>query len=634
MMRTLVLDAGSPAGVETVQALGRGGMEVDAADTLATSLAFRSRYPRQRLRQPSPARTSEFLAWLEDLDAARGYTLIVPATEASLLALRRRPAGDALRTKAVLPSDEALDATLDKRRTVELAARLGIPVPESRVIASLEDAPPATEFPLVLKPVRSATSVGGDVLILAAAIVRDEGARRAALRELLAHGPVQQQRWIGGHGVGVEMLFDRGREVWHFAHERIHEVPLTGGGSTYRRSVRPPAPLLAAARALLCALDWHGVAMVEFRVGRGETFHLMEVNPRLWGSLALGIDCGVNFPLGLWRIAAGQPHAPQPAYRTHYFTRHLPKDLDWLRANWRADHADPLLLTRARGRSLIEFARPLWGRESWDHWDVRDLGLTGALLARFVAAHVRRLRMWLGWHRLTRRIVKRHARYFATPGATGRPVRRLLFVCYGNICRSPFAERLARARLGECIVDSAGVGATPNLSSPDGLVRLARAMGVDLSDRRSTRLDAAQVSGADLILATDPDIYAHLAAAFPEAATKMTLLGLFAREPRPVIPDPYVMSEPETRAVLEQIGEAVDGLSAWLRGDARTGPDSSPRLTVASALAAAVASGRWEDGVDDVIGARAPGSPARLISGTRSPNGGGVPRGVPDREGD
>jgi protein-tyrosine-phosphatase len=443
-------------------------------------------------------------------------------------------------------------------------------------------------------------SVGDDVIVLSAAIVRDEHARLAALRQRLLYGPVQQQRWIGGHGVGVEMLFDRGREVWHFAHERIHEVPLTGGGSTYRRSVRPPAPLLAAARALLQTLDWHGVAMVEFRVGPGGSFHLMEVNPRLWGSLALGIDCGVNFPLGLWRIAAGRPHAPQPAYRTHYFTRHLPRDLEWLRANWRADHEDPLLLTRARGRSLIEFARPLWGRESWDHWDVRDLGVTGALLARLVAAHARRLMMWLGRHRFTRRIVQRHARHFATPGATGRPVRRLLFVCYGNICRSPFAERLARARLDGCIVESAGVRATPDRPSPEGLVRLARAMGVDLGDRRSTRLDAAQVSKADLILAMDPDVYAQLAAAFPEAVTKMTLLGLFAREPRPVIADPYVMSEAETRVVLEQIGDAVDGLSAWLRGEARTRPDAGPRLTVASAIAAAVASERWDDaGVPD-----------------------------------
>src|SRR5207249_2900067 len=127
---------------------------------------------------------------------------------------------------------------------------------------------------------------------------------------------------------------------------RVHEVPLTGGGSSYRRSVPPPALMLAAARTLLEALEWHGVAMVEFKREPDGRFCLMEVNPRLWGSLALAIDAGVNFPLGLWRIAAGEPHLPQPAYREKYFTRHLPKDLEWLKANVRADHRDPLLLTR------------------------------------------------------------------------------------------------------------------------------------------------------------------------------------------------------------------------------------------------------------------------------------------------
>ena len=597
-MRALVLDAGSAAGVETVQALGRAGIEVDAADVPAASLAFRSRYPRRRFRQPSPARTEEFLAWLEGLDAAHGYTLIVPSTEASLLALRQRPAEGLLRTKAVLPGDDALDTTLDKRRTVELASRLGIPVPESRMFMSLDDAETAEQCPLVLKPVRSAAAVGDDVEILSAAVVRDERARRAALGALLAHGPVQQQRHVGGRGVGVEMLFDRGREVWHFVHERLHERPLTGGGSTYRRSVPPPADLLAAARALLHALEWHGVAMVEFKMGRDGAFHLMEVNPRLWGSLALAIDCGVNFPLGLWRIAAGLPHVPQPAYRVHYFTRNLPKDLEWLWANWRADHQDPLLLTRPRMRSFIEYGRPLLGRESWDHWDVRDLGVIRASLARFVAVYGRRLTMWLGRQRLTRRIVKRHVRLFGGQTLAGRRVRRLLFVCHGNICRSPFAERVARTRLDGCSVESAGVRAEPGLRSPARLVRMARTMGVELEDQRSTRVDATQVAGADLILAMDADNYAQLAADFPEAVTKMTLLGLFARGSRAVIPDPYTMSEDQVCDVLEQICEAVDGLSSWLQADPRTSgvarPNERSSLGLTAAVEAAVA-GRLSD---------------------------------------
>src|SRR5262245_11621009 len=166
MMRALVLDAGSSAGVETVQALGRARIAVDAADVLPTALAFRSRYPRRRLQQPSPARATEFLAWLDAMDAAHGYTLIVPSTEGSLVALRQRPADDPLRAKAVLPSDDALDVALDKRRTVELASLLGIPVPASQTIASIDHAGTTAACPVVLKPTRSAAAVGDDVVIL------------------------------------------------------------------------------------------------------------------------------------------------------------------------------------------------------------------------------------------------------------------------------------------------------------------------------------------------------------------------------------------------------------------------------------------------------------------------------------
>ncbi len=103
-----------------------------------------------------------------------------------------------------------------------------------------------------------------------------------------------------------------GRKIWHFAHERVHEYPLTGGASSYRRSINPPAAMLQDAEKLLTALNWHGVAMVEFKIDAKGQHWLMEINPRLWGSLALSLDAGVDFPLGLLKIARGE----QPASAT------------------------------------------------------------------------------------------------------------------------------------------------------------------------------------------------------------------------------------------------------------------------------------------------------------------------------
>lgn len=559
-----MLDAESTAGLETLQALGRAGVRVDACCQNGGSLAFKSRYTHRRVHQYPPASVEEFIDWLRSIDESNGYTLIVPATEFSLLAFLKLPESDPLRRKAVLPSNEALATALDKQRSVDFALQLGIAVPHSVSIASIEQIPPAPAFPLVLKPAKSTVRIGDRLQVVPAVIIQNESERQDFLRSWVPYVPVLQQAYIPGHGLGVEMLYDQGREIWHFAHERVHEIPLTGGGSSYRRSLKPPEALLAAARKFLGTLRWHGVAMVEFRVERGGGFYLMEINPRLWGSLALAIDAGVNFPLGLLRIAAGEGHPSQPAYRKNYYTRNLKSDVEWLKANFKADRQNPFLLTRSRWISLVEYLRPLWGGESWDHFDIRDLAVTRAVLGRIVAEHAGKVVRLLQRRSLNRKVVEEHARRYNGSACARARVQRILFLCYGNMCRSPFAEEVAKKKLHGYEVESAGLRAAAGRQSPGHLISAARLMGIDLANSRSKRVTARQVEDADLILVMDLETHEILAQEFPQALPRATLLGLFACEPALAIPDPYSMTEMEARRVLGQICEAVDGLSGWL----------------------------------------------------------------------
>src|ERR1700759_5408099 len=125
-MTVLVLDGHSRAALETMQSLGRAGVEIDLAAE-AKCLAMHSRYATRKLKQPKPI--AEFHAWLRAQDAIRHYALIVPATEASLLALRHLDENDPLRIKSVIPSNAALETALDKEKTWQLAHELGIPAP-------------------------------------------------------------------------------------------------------------------------------------------------------------------------------------------------------------------------------------------------------------------------------------------------------------------------------------------------------------------------------------------------------------------------------------------------------------------------------------------------------------------------
>lgn len=376
-MRALVLDGHSAAALESVLSLGRRGAQVDVACEREDCIAFHSRRVARALKQPpvGPGASD----WLLQVHRERGYDLIVPSTEVGLLLLSSLDDHHPVRGKATLPSRAALEIALDKQATQALAAGLGIAVPASALIERGGAVPPCATYPVVLKSVRSRVRVGDEYVQLFATVVEDAEARERVLEQWLPHTAVQQQTFVGGHGFGIELLFEHGRPGWHFAHERLHELPLTGGGSTYRRSIDPPPDMLRAAERLLVALGWHGAAMVEFRGGAGR-WHLMEINPRLWGSLALPIDCGVDFPWGLALLAAGVPLPAQPRYRRGYYARQVLYDLTWQKLNLRADHGDARLLTRPRLRSLGEWLRPLWGKESWDHFEWDDPAVIGQVL--------------------------------------------------------------------------------------------------------------------------------------------------------------------------------------------------------------------------------------------------------------
>ena len=562
-MTVLVLDGHSRAALETLQSLGRAGVQVDVASESKDCLAMHSSYAARRLQQPSQEKVGDFHAWLRTQDQQRNYALIVPATEASLLGLRQLDENDPLRRRAVIPSNDALDIALDKEKTWQLARDLGVPVPASILFSSTAEIGRAEQFPLVLKPTHSKVMLGGELSTLAVAVVKNERERQEHLRRWLPVTPVQQQQYVSGRGVGVEMLFDHGKKIWHFAHERVHEYPLSGGASSYRRSIVPPANMLLDAERLLSALKWHGVAMVEFKMDAKGQYWLMEINPRLWGSLALSIDAGVDFPQGLLHIARGRQLAAQPQYKIHYYARDLRTDVDWLKSNLRADPQDPLLHTRSRSISFVELLRPLTGRESWDHFDWRDLGITRRALGLLVADQLRPIHRKFQHWRAQRRQLRRHRALLQRLAVSGGP-RKIVFLCYGNICRSPLAAALAGQRLRGMDIESAGFHQQEGRSCPEKIQRIGNLFGVDLSGHRSRRVTHELLTSADLVIAMDKENLNCVRREFPEIVERTTLLGLFGNPPALVIADPYLADESNTRRICEQVRSSVDNLALWI----------------------------------------------------------------------
>jgi protein-tyrosine phosphatase len=146
---------------------------------------------------------------------------------------------------------------------------------------------------------------------------------------------------------------------------------------------------------------------------------------------------------------------------------------------------------------------------------------------------------------------------------------RVLFVCMGNICRSPTAQGVLREKLRRTGgldwigVDSAGthdyhVGAAPDPRSQ----RHALARGYDLSDLRARELSGEDYARADLLLTMDDDNLATVERRCPpEHRHKVQGLTQFCRRHADSgVPDPYAGGAAGFERVLDLVEDACDGL--------------------------------------------------------------------------
>ena len=127
------------------------------------------------------------------------------------------------------------------------------------------------------------------------------------------------------------MCYQHGRLVAEFSHRRIREKPPSGGVSVLCESVPVVPQAKQYAQALLDALRWEGVAMVEFKMDMADqSLKLIEINGRFWGSLQLAIDAGVDFPALLVQTLADEPMPVIDSYRVGVRSRWLMGDFDAL----------------------------------------------------------------------------------------------------------------------------------------------------------------------------------------------------------------------------------------------------------------------------------------------------------------
>ncbi|WP_119718330.1 low molecular weight protein-tyrosine-phosphatase [Cognatilysobacter tabacisoli] len=161
---------------------------------------------------------------------------------------------------------------------------------------------------------------------------------------------------------------------------------------------------------------------------------------------------------------------------------------------------------------------------------------------------------------------------------------RLLVVCLGNICRSPMAEGLIRARIeasplrGRVDVDSAGTGDWHVGQPPDRrAISTARRHGIEIGGQRARELVAADGERFDWLLCADGDNLDAVRrridpSCHPRAERLLVWAGIAAAD----VPDPYTGDERAFERVWALLDAAADGVVARLLAESAAAPRRSP----------------------------------------------------------
>lgn len=536
--KILVVGGGPTTFLSIIRSFGRKGFAVHTANDSTTDLALHSRYiTKSHHISPSSdpgQRKSDIIRIMNE----EQFDLVIPVGDQNVIPFHRFRAEYEAAGRIYLIDENSFRITNSKIETARLARSLGIPVPHSEIISDARDSSAVLSkftFPVMLKPASSYTIENLDEKKqVKRADTREQGEQ--SLRGMLLHGQVIVQEYFEGTGIGLELLAYEGVILVSFQHIRIHEEGKSIG-STYRKSQPVEEPFLSAAKKMVAALHYSGVAMFEFRYNPDtRSWVLIEINGRFWGSLPLPLACGVDFPWYLYQMLVEGRREFSQSYRTGLYCRNTSADLQWMAT--RIFHKDPPGLNKGYSiiRYVLEWGNILFLREKNDVFVMDDTSPGIMELHRLIRKGGALVKGKMHQNSLPVP-PKKHSTDLQTALKNSHSV---LFVCYGNICRSPFAEAYLRTILPSGIrVSSCGFYPVADRACPVEAVFAAKKYHVDLSAHRSRVISDEIIQESDVIFIFDEKNLAAIAAKYPQVMEKVWYLSEVTRKVPVSIPDPY-----------------------------------------------------------------------------------------------
>lgn len=310
----IVLGLETQIGLGIVRELGRAGVPVIGVTHDPHAIGLSSRYISRKVIVAQP-RSTELVQVIKALGDELGPCCLITISEANLLWLTSQQ-HDFGNVHPVVPSAEKLALVLDKHSTLQAAQVVGIDVPVTHEITSLEQAQALIkriDFPVVFKwkdpnaAEKKLTAKSLPLLKAEYAYTSEQFLSIAMRYASVGEWPIVQT-YCPGQGIGQFFYMHQGQAIRRFQHLRVAEWPPEGGFSSVCDSVplEQHQALQEKSIALLQHIGWEGVAMVEYRwdLATGQAV-LMEINGRYWGSYPLAVHSLANFAVISYYIESG-----------------------------------------------------------------------------------------------------------------------------------------------------------------------------------------------------------------------------------------------------------------------------------------------------------------------------------------
>ena len=300
--------------ISTCRSLGEMGDVIDLAwHILLRDKIFKSKHIRYLHNiTPSGADDEKFVKDIIKLCQQYEYDLLMPFGNDSYFAVVKHAEELSKHVNFMAPSVESFNIAHDKLKTVKLCNEIGIGTPriysdfENNDLRSIAN---EVRYPVVIKA-RSGSGVEKGLRYANSKeelfLKYEEITSFESSTEAVNYSAPLIQEYIPGELHDACTLSENGKVVTVLTQIRQLMNPIYGGPGAINVTTHNK-PLAIIAIKLLEALNWNGPAQIEFKYDpRDQIYKIIEINPKLWGTIDLSIKVGINFPLMIKKILLGE----------------------------------------------------------------------------------------------------------------------------------------------------------------------------------------------------------------------------------------------------------------------------------------------------------------------------------------